>query len=90
MREEGHGRTGPGEARFAHASGEQPFGPDPEHFTDGFFTCDADWRVVAVNAAAERVLGLRREELIGRDHTEVFPDALRTCVVEGCHRLEDG
>ena len=90
MREEAHGRTGPGEARFAHASGEQPFGPDLEHFTDGFFTCDADWRVVAVNAAAERVLGLRREELIGRDHTEVFPDALRTCVVEGCHRLEDG
>ncbi len=69
---------------------ERPFGPALEHFTDGFFACDADWRLVAVNSAAEGVLGLRREELIGREHTEVFPDALRTCVLEGCHRVADG
>ena len=69
---------------------ERPFGPALEHFTDGFFACDANWCLVAVNSAAERVLGLRREEMIGREHTEVFPDALRTCVLDGCHRVADG
>ena len=69
---------------------ERPFDPALEHFTDGFFACDANWCLVAVNSAAERVLGLRREELIGREHTEVFPDALRTCVLDGCHRVADG
>ncbi len=38
---------------------ERPFGPALGYLTDGFFACDADWRLVAVNLAAE-VLGLRR------------------------------
>ena len=64
-------------------------GPSLEHFTDGFFACDGAWRVVAVNSAAERLLGRPREELIGRDHTEVFPEAEHACLVAGCQRVAD-
>jgi PAS domain S-box-containing protein len=44
-----------------------------ESIGDGFFACDADWRFVYVNAPAERILGIRREEVLGQNHWEVFP-----------------
>src|SRR4051812_33122758 len=49
-----------------------------ESIADGFFTLDRDWRFVYVNAAAERMLGTRREELLGRNHWETYPATLGT------------
>ena len=49
-----------------------------ESIGDGFFACDRDWRFVYVNAPAERILGIRREEVLGKSHWEVFPLTLGT------------
>ena len=44
-----------------------------ESILDGFFSVDADWRFVYVNAVAERVLDIRRADVLGKSHWEVFP-----------------
>lgn len=49
-----------------------------ESIGDGFFACDADWRFVYVNAQAERILGIRREAVLGKSHWEMFPLTLGT------------
>jgi PAS domain S-box-containing protein len=49
-----------------------------ESIADGFFAVDSEWRFVYVNAVAERVLGIRRAEVVGRSHWEVFPLTLGT------------
>ncbi|RZU33884.1 SpoIIE family protein phosphatase [Blastococcus saxobsidens] len=41
-----------------------------------FFSLDRDWRFTYVNAEAERVLGARREELLGGVVWELFPAAV--------------
>jgi PAS domain S-box-containing protein len=49
-----------------------------ESIGDGFLACDAEWRIVYLNAAAERMLDLPREQLVGRSHWEIFPLTLGT------------
>ena len=49
-----------------------------ESIGDGFFACDADWCLVYVNAPAERILGIRREDVLGKSHWDVFPATLGT------------
>jgi len=44
-----------------------------ESIGDGFFACDKDWRFVYLNRLAENLLGIRREEVLGKSHWEVFP-----------------
>jgi two-component system CheB/CheR fusion protein len=44
-----------------------------ESISDGFFAVDSEWRFVYVNASAERILGIRRDEVLGLSHWEVFP-----------------
>ena len=51
-----------------------------ESITDGFIALDTEWRFTYVNAAAERINGMARAELLGRSHWEVFPAALDTTV----------
>ena len=46
-----------------------------ESITDAFFTVDRDWRFTYWNAEAERKIGRKREELLGRTLWEAFPDA---------------
>jgi PAS domain S-box-containing protein len=46
-----------------------------ESMSDGFYAMDARWRLTDMNARAERILGLRREESVGRTFWEVFPEA---------------
>ncbi len=40
--------------------------------SDGVFAIDEDWRITCFNAAAERSLGVRREDALGRPCSEVF------------------
>ena len=44
--------------------------------TDGFFTLDRDWHFTYVNVQAERLLHKTREELLGCNVWEKFPEAV--------------
>ena len=49
-----------------------------ESIGDGFLAYDSEWRFVYVNSAAEHMLGMHREELIGKNRWEVFPTTIGT------------
>ena len=53
-----------------------------ESMGEAFFALDRDWRFTYVNRQAERLLGRRREDLLGQDLWEEFPDALGTAFEE--------
>ena len=46
-----------------------------ERISDAHVLLDSEFRIVAVNASAERTLGLGRQELVGRIYWEAFPAA---------------
>jgi PAS domain S-box-containing protein len=48
-----------------------------ESLTDGFFTLDRRGRFTFLNGACERVLGRKREDLLGRRIIDEFPDGPR-------------
>jgi PAS domain S-box-containing protein len=52
-----------------------------ESITDGFIALDKEWRFTYVNAEAERINGIRREDQIGKNQWELFP-ATRGTVLE--------
>ncbi|MCS6822032.1 MAG: PAS domain S-box protein [Microscillaceae bacterium] len=45
-----------------------------EKITDGFYQLDREWKFVKVNKVAEQILGISRENLIGKCVWDVFPD----------------
>src|SRR5206468_10890912 len=47
-----------------------------ENMGDGFYTLDRSWRFTYLNKEAERILGGPREQLLGRNGWEAFPEAL--------------
>ena len=47
-----------------------------EAMPSGFLSLDTGWRFTLLNAAAERLLGQTRDELLGRTIWEAFPDAV--------------
>lgn len=49
-----------------------------ESITDAFTRFDREWRIVYVNAEAERLTGRHRSELLGRNHWDVFPTTVGT------------
>jgi PAS domain S-box-containing protein len=49
-----------------------------ESITDGFLALDRDWRVTYNNAEAERLNRMGREETLGRNFWELFPQAIGT------------
>jgi PAS domain S-box-containing protein len=51
----------------------------------GFFACDADWRCLYINGEGERLLGLRREAILGRSLWDVLPLA-KVTELEGRYR----
>ncbi len=61
-----------------------------ESIGDGFFACDAAWRFVYVNAKAERLLGIQRAEVLGKNHWEIFPLTRGTRLEEEYHRAAAG
>jgi PAS domain S-box-containing protein len=52
-----------------------------ESITDGFIALDSEWRFTHINAEAERLNGMRREDQIGKNQWELFP-ATRGTVLE--------
>ena len=57
---------------------------------DGFFACDRDWRLVYVNRLAESILGIRREEVLGKSHWEVFSLTIGTRLEKEYRRAAAG
>ncbi|WP_432537311.1 SpoIIE family protein phosphatase [Kineococcus arenarius] len=49
-----------------------------ESMPTAFYSVDREWRFTYVNAEAERLLQRPREELLGRDAWELYPDAVGT------------
>ena len=99
MEQQEVGMSGKNDLHPAEGSDSQRFAPDPEtarlgavleHIGDGFLACDADWRLVLVNVAAERMLGMRRQDLLGRNLWSVFPQARTTRLEEEYLRAAAG
>jgi PAS domain S-box-containing protein len=65
------------EGRIAHSEGDalSRLAGILESITDAFYALDDRWRFTYVNAEAERLLGKRREALLGCSILEEFPDA---------------
>jgi len=53
-----------------------------ESITDAFFTLDHDWRFTYLNKQSESLLQRKREELLGKNIWEEFPEAVETVVYE--------
>ncbi len=49
-----------------------------ESISDAFCALDLDWRFTYANRQAEVLLGRTRDELIGRNHWEVYPETIGT------------
>lgn len=62
-----------------------------ESITDAFFTMDRNFKVTYWNRTAEKLLGVKRENLVGKNLWEVFPDAVNLPSYRNYHRvLETG
>ncbi len=57
-----------------------------ECFTDGLMRCDEGWRIVYVNAEAERINSLSRQEMLGQILWELLPDIVGTEVEQAYRR----
>src|SRR5829696_1078740 len=49
-----------------------------EQVSDEHLTMDAEFRILTVNDAAQRALGVPRESLVGRTHWDAFPASVGT------------
>jgi PAS domain S-box-containing protein len=58
-----------------------------EKTSDGFFAVDRDWNFTYLNAEAERMLGAKRETLLGRNLWETFPHLADTVFEENFRRV---
>ncbi|MEY2561550.1 MAG: hypothetical protein QOG51_1965 [Verrucomicrobiota bacterium] len=47
-----------------------------EKTTDGFFAVDSEWKLIYVNAAAEKIVGRKRDELLSGLFWERFPELI--------------
>jgi PAS domain S-box-containing protein len=57
-----------------------------ESITDAFCTFDRNWRFTYVNRKAEELLGRGRDDLLGKNHWEEYPDTLSTEVERNYRR----
>jgi PAS domain S-box-containing protein len=48
-----------------------------ESITDGFFAVDQEWRLLYINRSAEKLLGIKQEEVLGHNMWDVLPQAPR-------------
>jgi PAS domain S-box-containing protein len=51
-----------------------------ESISEAFISLDHDWRFTYVNHTAERLLGKSASDLLGKDHWEVYPEAIGTII----------
>jgi two-component system, cell cycle sensor histidine kinase and response regulator CckA len=58
-----------------------------ENTTDGFFTVDGDWKFTYINPEAEELLGRKRDDLLGKNLWEEFPDLKGTPFEQNYRRV---
>ncbi len=58
-----------------------------DSISDGFCTVDADYRCTYLNRRAEELLGLPREQVVGRLLAEVFPHGVGTAFEDAYRRV---
>ena len=58
-----------------------------ENTSDGFFAVDAEWRFTFVNPEAEKLLGRRRQDLIGREMWSEFLELNGGVFEHSCRRV---
>lgn len=56
-----------------------------ERITDGFVAIDQQWRYIYINHRTEELLGICREELLGKIVWEVYPEAVGTLFYRKYH-----
>jgi PAS domain S-box-containing protein len=56
-----------------------------ESITDAFFALDHEWRFAYLNGQAELVLQRTRQELLGNNVWDEFPEAVGSTLYEKCH-----
>jgi PAS domain S-box-containing protein len=49
-----------------------------EHIADAYIGVDKDWTITYFNGQAERVLQINRQQCLGRNYWEVFPNAVNS------------
>lgn len=47
-----------------------------ERITEGFFATDNEWKIVLWNSEAEMIVGKKRQEVLGKNLWECFPEAV--------------
>jgi HD-GYP domain-containing protein (c-di-GMP phosphodiesterase class II) len=57
-----------------------------DNITDGFFTCDLDWRLTFINRVAAAMLAAPADTLIGRQLWEAVPELSATGLGQACRR----
>jgi PAS domain S-box-containing protein len=76
------------------AAGEHPcdnrFEAIIDSISDGVFAVDRDWRITCFNAAAERTLGVSREDAVGKRCSEVFRSNICTDACALRYTMETG
>ncbi len=60
-----------------------------ESITDGFEALDKNWNVTYANAEAGRLTGIRPEDMLGKNHWDLFPGAVGTMVHSELLRAAD-
>ncbi|HYO52571.1 ATP-binding protein [Archangium sp.] len=58
-----------------------------ESISEAFEAFDREWRFTYVNREAERLVGKPREELLGRNHWELYPDTVGTALEHHYRRV---
>lgn len=58
-----------------------------EKTTDGFFAVDSEWKLTYVNAEAERMVGRKRDELLGGLLWERFPELIGSVSQENYEKV---
>ncbi|MDQ6810228.1 MAG: response regulator [Verrucomicrobiota bacterium] len=58
-----------------------------ENTTDAFFAVDQDWKFTYINPEAEAITRRHRDEILGKDLWEEFPDIKGTIVEENYRRV---
>jgi PAS domain S-box-containing protein len=61
-----------------------------EGLMEGFVAYDQDWRMTYMNAAAERILGRRRDDVLGKTWHQAFPHAVGNAVDQMYQRVMRG